>query len=572
MDLKGKIAYLSPEFAIANELPIYAGGLGVLAGDILYQASDLDLPFVGVTLFYAEGCFRQWIDREGNPQEECVKIDPRKADLVETGVTVEVPFPDRNLYLKVWKKSVGKSTLYLLDTDIPENSELDRTMAYRLYDGRGWPPHIERDALLGIGGVRALRRLGEDILLWHLNDDHTSFSLLERIREQMARGEDLESAREKVRKETVFTIHTPDPGAESTFTPEEAKPLFETLFRGLSVSVPQLVDLGMREVEGQPLFSSTVFTLRHSQAINAVSRAHQETTRKLWHFVWPDLAPDKVPIGYITNSVYPPRWVAEPLAALYHRYLSPGWHQETDDPRLWKKTTEIPDDIFWRARLLAKERLANEVLRRTGKRIDINNLILGYARRFVEYKQPNLIISDQTRLASILNNPKQPACLLIAGKVHPRDLRGKELIREVVKASRDQALNGRLIFLENYDLDLARLLVSGSDVWLNTPLPGQEACGTSGMKALYNGVLHASTLDGWWVEAFNGKNGWVIDGPDFATSLYDLLEKEIAPLYYQHENGLPKEWLARVKSAIATMAPRCTTARMLKEYADKLYR
>lgn len=568
---KNKIAYFSPEFALSDELPIFAGGLGVLAADLFYQADDLNLPLVGVTLFYLAGCFYQHVDEKGNVREECIDLNPQKLNLMETGVTVEVPFPDRKVFLKVWKKEIGKTTLYLLDTDIPENKERDRTLAHRLYDGRAWPPHIERDMLLGVGGVRALRKLGEKIAVWHLNDDHTSFSFLEFIREKVAAGEGLESARAEVREETVFTTHTPDPGAESVFPFVEVKPYLEALFQGLPIPIEELVEAGVREVEGGRFFSMTVFSMRSSGITNAVSQAHQRVARKLWASIWPSLVPDQVPIQYVTNGIYPPRWVAEPISAVYGKHLSPNWWQKTDDPALWEEVREMPDGDFWRARVAAKKELMAEIHRRAGRRIDADALILGYARRLVEYKQPMLLTSDISRLASILRNPNWPAYLLISGKVHPHDNRGKEFVRSLVKASQDPRLDGRLIFLDNYGLSLAKLLVSGSDVWLNTPIPGREACGTSGMKALYNGVLHASTLDGWWAEAYDGKNGWEIKGPDFAASLYSLLEEEITPLYYRRENGLPKEWLAKTKNAISTLAPRYTTARMLKEYMERLY-
>jgi len=585
---KGKIAYFSPEFALSDELPIFAGGLGVLAADILYQARDLDLPLVGVTLLYLAGCSHQRVDEEGNVKEECIKLNPQEAGLSETGVVVEVPFPDRKVYLKVWKKEIEGVNLYLLDTDLPKNSEADRTLAYRLYDGRDWPPHIERDALLGIGGVRALRKLGEEISVWHLNDDHTSFCLLERIRERVRGGDNFEEACQRTGEETVFTTHTIDPGAESIFTFGEITPYFNTLFAGLSVSPDKLFELGARKVEGQKVFSATVFSMRCSGIVNAVSQAHQKASQKRWGFVWANAPEDKIPIAYITNAVYPPRWVADPIGALYDRYLSSDWRRITGDPSLWRKIAAAPDEAFWQARFLVKKRLADEVLQRTGKKIDPEALILSYARRLVEYKQPTLLISDLSRLASILCNSKYPAYLLVAGKIHPQDERGKEAVQALVKASFDPRLEGRLIFLEDYGLKLAQLLTSGSDVWLNTPLPGREACGTSGMKALYNGVLHASTLDGWWAEAYDGKNGWVIDGsagspqegPDgvyaersrSAASFYNLLEKEIVPLYYRKVAGVPKEWVGKVKNAIATIAPCCTTARMLKEYVNQLYR
>ncbi len=565
---ESKVAYLCAEFAVSPELPTFAGGLGVLAADVLHQASDSRLPVVGVSLLYAAGCFNQWLDEEGNPREECIRIDSRKAGLSDTGVIVDVSLSDRVVYLKVWKKEIGNVLLYLLDADIPENSELDRTMAYRLYDGRERPSRLERSLLFGVGAVRALRKLGEDISLWHLNDDHSSFSVLERIRERVSAGEDLAAARRRVKEETVYTTHTPVAAAESVFGLAEAKPALAALFRGTNVSIEELCALGAREAEGKECFSLTVFSMRHSRTINAVSQAHQKISRNLWSFIWPS-APEEE-ITYVTNGVYLGRWVVEPLAQLYRQYLAPGWASRADDPSLWEKVSSIPDGDFWEARLKAKEALVAEVRRRTGRELDSQALILGFARRLVSYKQPALPLSSPERLASILCNPEKPVYLMMSGKVQPHG--EVDLIHTIVAAAKDPVLKGHFIFLENYGLELARLLVSGSDVWLNTPIPGNEACGTSGMKALYNGVLHASTLDGWWVEAFDGENGWEVTGPDFADSLYSLLEKEIVPLYYRQSDGMPKEWLAKVKRALSGLAPRFNTVRMMKEYGEKVYR
>jgi len=574
-----KVAYLSAEFAVSPELPTFAGGLGVLAADTLYQASDRNLPLVGVTLFYVAGCFNQWLDEEGNPREECVRVDPRRAGLADTGVVVKVPLPGRSVHLKVWKKKVGKSTLYLLDADLPENSELDRTMAHRLYDGRALPSRVERSALLGVGSVRALRELGEEIAVWHINDDHTAFSILERIRERLSEGDSLVAARAKVKEETVFTTHTPSLGAESVFGLGEMEGVLKALFRGTSVPVGDLLALGERRTgDGELRFSLTVFAMRHSRAINGVSRAHQKVSRSLWKFVWSDFTKTssgrvrEIPITHITNGIYPKRWVAEPIGALYRKYLAVDWDQRTDDPALWGRVKDIPDSDFWQARAEAKKLLAAEISRRAGRKVDPQALVLGFARRFVEYKQPTLLISNRERLASILRGRGRPVYLLMSGKAQPGSSGSGKLVREVVRAAEDPIFMGRLIFLENYNLDIARLLVSGSDVWLNTPIPGHEACGTSGMKALYNGVLHASTLDGWWAEAFDGENGWKVDGPDFADSLYALLEKEIVPLYYNRDGGgVPAKWVAKVKHALANLGHRFTTARMLKEYYEKVY-
>jgi starch phosphorylase len=573
-----KAAYLCAEFAISPALPTFAGGLGVLAADTLYQASDLDLPIIGVTLFYAAGCFNQWLDEEGNPQEQCIRIDPRRAGIVDTGVMVDVPLPGRTVFLKVWKKEVGNTVFYLLDPDVPENGTRDRSLAERLYDGRGQPSRIESGFLMGVGAVRALRELGEEISLWHINDDHASFSILERIRKLISEGKSLAKAQEEIKKRTVYTTHTPSLGAESTFRLEEVRPLLKSFFKGSFTD--ELCALGEREKDGERCFSLTVFAMRLSRAVNAVSRAHQKVARGLWKFI-----SRKPKITYVTNGIYPKRWVANPMNALYKKYLAPDWDRRADDPAVWGRVRDIPDDIFWKARQEAKEKLAEEVHRRSGEEIDPSALILGFARRLVSYKQPTLLFEDRERLAAILCNSKRPAYLLMSGKVQPHG--DVNLVKTISSAVKDPLFEDRFIFLENYNLDLARLLVSGSDVWLNTPVPGQEACGTSGMKALYNGVLHASTPDGWWVEAFNGKNGWEINGstgspqgsPDgvraepgrSADSLYTLLEKEIVPLYYERKDGTPEAWVKKVKGAVADLAPRYNTARMLKEYKEKVY-
>lgn len=557
--MKPKIAYLSSEFALSDDLPIYAGGLGILAADVLRQAADDNFPLVGVTLFYREGFFKQRIDAAGNQEHFYEKIDPAAAGLVDLDHLLEIPFParnasparhagashagwrsdaggpDRKIYLKIWQKNVqstnqpiNQSTLYLLDADVPENSSPDRTIAYRLYE-RVWAPHLDDDLLLGIGGVRLFRKLGIPVKVWHINDDHASFNILERIREYLGQGLSLSAAREKVKAETIFTTHTPVGGAESKFSKEEITPILAALFGPLKVDPLKVYELGKREWEGQEVFSLTVFAMRHARAVNAVSKKHFEVAKELWSFI------GDLPLTYITNGVYAPGWTAPELHGIHP-----------------KGVTE------------AKQRAKARVAPRLG--FDPNALVLSWARRFTEYKQPLLLLSDLNRLAKILANPQRPAYLLLSGKAHPEDPVGRDFVKTVIAATHDPRLNRRLIYLPNYNLEIARDLLSASDVWLNTPVPGWEASGTSGMKAVFNAALNASTADGWWLEGFNGKNGWVIDPPD-ANSLYHLLEEEIIPTYFQDQ----EKWAAMVKEALATCGTRFNTKRMLEEYT-KLYR
>ncbi|MEX1068490.1 MAG: alpha-glucan family phosphorylase [Patescibacteria group bacterium] len=555
-----KVAYISSEFALSDDLPTYAGGLGILAADILYQAAESRFPLCGISILYKEGFFQQKVDSEGKQTHFYPQIDPLKAGLEETGETVEVPLPGRILKLKIWRKEVrgqgtgkeGISSLYLLDADIPENSPEDRQITDRLYE-RVWAPHIFDDLVLGIGSVRAARKLNLPIETWHINDDHGSFNILERLREKLAEGLQLEEAREAVKSQTIFTTHTPVGGAESKFSREELFPVLNTLLSGLNVDFEEIWNLGKREwllgeataAGGAPqkaggVFSLTVFAMRHARAINSVSRKHLDVSRELWKFI------GDLPLTYVTNAVYAPRWTAKELKGI---------------------DENTPDKQLEEAKLQAKRRAAETLshLAVDKRRFDPKALVLVWSRRFTEYKQPTLLVSELERLIKILTNREKPVYLLMAGKAHPEDPQGQGFVKKVIDASRDPRLEGHLIYLPNYNLTLAHELLAAADVWVNTPKIGWEASGTSGMKAVFNCGLNASSRDGWWVEGANGANGWALDQPD-AEHVYALIENEIVPMYYDQR----EKWWEMVKEALRSCGTRFNTPRMLEEYS-KLY-
>ncbi|MEX0587349.1 MAG: alpha-glucan family phosphorylase [Patescibacteria group bacterium] len=542
-----KVAYISSEFALSDDLPTYAGGLGILAADILYQAAESRFPLCGISILYKEGFFQQKVDSEGKQTHFYPQIDPLKAGLEETGETVEVPLPGRILKLKIWRKEVrgqgtgkeGISSLYLLDADIPENSPEDRQITDRLYE-RVWAPHIFDDLVLGIGSVRAARKLNLPIETWHINDDHGSFNILERLREKLAEGLQLEEAREAVKSQTIFTTHTPVGGAESKFSREELFPVLNTLLSGLNVDFEEIWNLGKRDWEGKETFSLTVFAMRHARAINSVSRKHLDVSRELWKFI------GDLPLTYVTNAVYAPRWTAKELKGI---------------------DENTPDKQLEEAKLQAKRRAAETLshLAVDKRRFDPKALVLVWSRRFTEYKQPTLLVSELERLIKILTNREKPVYLLMAGKAHPEDPQGQGFVKKVIDASRDPRLEGHLIYLPNYNIELAYRLLAAADVWLNTPQIGWEASGTSGMKAVFNCALNASSRDGWWVEGANGANGWALDQPD-AEHVYALIENEIVPMYYDQR----EKWWEMVKEALRSCGTRFNTPRMLEEYS-KLY-
>jgi starch phosphorylase len=598
------IAYFSMEFALHNSLPIYAGGLGVLAGDLCKEGSDLGIPMVAIGFMYPQGYFRQRISADGWQEEEYSQLDFSTAPLTAISsrdgkqCLAEVQLRDRKLHIGVWLVRLGRVDLYLLDTDIEENRPEDRELSGRLYTADR-EHRLEQEILLGIGGVRVLREMGIEPSVWHANEGHTAFMMLERIREEVAEGITFNEALDKVKKASVFTTHTPIPAGHDTFSTELINQYFEDYRRSLNIDGETLLDLG-RQDTGDSTFNMTILALKTSEYRNAVSKLHGRVTRHMWCNLWLDCSEDNVPITSITNGIHVPTWIALENRQLYAKYLGADWVEKQDNTEIWQHIDDIPDEELWRVRLILKRKLFHIILEHAQQRwaegeatpqqilamgslLDHDTLTIGFIRRFAQYKRPDLLFKNIERLKRIINDPWHPVQVIFAGKSHPADTASKELLQYVHTMARDREFQGRIAFLEDYDMRLARYLVQGVDVWLNTPRRLQEASGTSGMKAVLNGVLHLSVPDGWWPEAYNGNNGWSIgdESPKFgkeeedeldAESLYSVLENQVIPLYYNRDrNGLPGEWIAMVKRSISSIIPVFNARRMLKEYCEKMY-
>jgi starch phosphorylase len=601
---KNTIAYFSMEFAIHNSLPIYAGGLGVLAGDYCKEASDLGLPVVGVGFMYPQGYFYQHISDEGWQEEIYQQLNFSEAPIAPVlderrqKVKIEVELDSRSVQVAVWQVNIGRVRLYLLDSDIEENSPADRQLTARLYGGDR-ETRLQQEIILGIGGVRMLRALGVEPSVWHANEGHAVFMMLERCRELMAKGMNSQEAIAGVRATTVFTTHTPVPAGNDTFPRGLVEKFLHCYWDGLGTNRDTFFNLGTQESDND-VFNMTVFGLRMTQCHNGVSELHGAVCRRMWHTLWPDMEEKDVPIGSVTNGVHVPTWVTQQMARLYGRYLSDDWLDNHDVPALWERIEDIPDEEIWTARLWLKSKLIGMVKSRARKRwvgnggsplavlamgalLDSDVFTIGFCRRFTDYKRAALILQDVDRLKRLLRDELRPVQIVFAGKAHPNDEHGKHLIQEVYHLARSPDFGGRIAFIEDYDMHLAHYLVSGVDVWLNTPRPLQEASGTSGMKAGVNGVPQLSVLDGWWYEGYNGANGWAI-GNDIescdpaardeadADELYHLLEEKVIPLYYERDlNGVPHGWLKIVKQAIRSCVPLFSSRRMVKEYAQQMY-
>lgn len=601
------IAYFSMEFGLHETLPIYSGGLGVLSGDHLKGASDLGLPLVAVSFLYTQGYFSQKITEDG--WQEARNIRLRFEDLPILAIkdqdgapaTISVELAGREVLARLWQIQVGRVPLYLLDTDVDGNSPADRELTARLYSS-DLDLRISQEILLGVGGVRALRLLGYNPSVWHMNEGHSAFLNLERAREIVAAGHTFEEALARIRKSTVFTTHTPVPAGNDEFPLWLIDKYFSPFYAKLGLTREQFIEIAkVRQAWGGEAFSMPVLALRLADHRNAVSELHGKVARKMWRFLWPDRSEDEVPIAHITNGVHSSTWIARRIQVLFDRYLGSDWLERVDDPEIWERVEDIPDAELWAVRRHLKRKLVAYMRERSrqmwlnlsvhpvqviasGALLDPYALTIGFARRFATYKRANLILRDVDRLLKIVNDPYMPVQIIFAGKSHPNDEPGKLLIQEVYRIVKKAETGGRLVFLEDYDVNLARYLVQGVDVWLNTPRRPNEASGTSGQKAAMNGVLNFSVLDGWWREGYNGNNGWAIgNDEDYAdphlqdeadaNSLYDTLEREIIPLYYKMRSadGLPGEWLARVKESIRTLAPRFSIHRMLKEYTQQMY-
>ena len=596
-----KVAYFSAEYGLHHALPFYAGGLGFLAGDFLKECSDLGIPVVAVGFMYPQGYLRQMVSPDGWQVGACEILDRENApirkmvDARGDPVTVKVPIMDPPIYLEVWEVLVGKTSLYLIDTSSEANEPWNRVISDRLYTG-DLEQRLRQEIVLGIGGVRILRHLGLNYSAIHLNEGHPAFAVLEKIRERVEAGMSYQDAFELVRSSTVFTTHTPVPAGHDVFTYQLMDKYFGSYLPTLDLSRDELFRLGTSPARPDG-FNMTAFALRSSAFRNAVSAKHGEVSRKMWQQLWPELSADRVPIEHITNGVHVPTWIDRRLGdEIFNRYLGRTWLEEHDLPAVWEPIDDIPDKVLWEHHRSMKEMLIAKIRERarlkwrkagsdpnnvmaSGVLLDPAALTLGFARRFASYKRPTLLLQDMARLARIVNDPWRPVQIIFAGKAHQDDQQSKLLLQQVFSAAKDQSFGGRIAFVEDYDELLAQYLVHGVDVWVNNPQPPMEASGTSGMKATLNGVPQLSVLDGWWIEGYNGKNGWAIegaDGPDRdakdAAAIYDLLEKDIVPLYYDvDEDGVSHGWTAVMKETIRMTGPNFSARRMAKEYAERFY-
>jgi starch phosphorylase len=570
------VAYFSAEFGLDESLPVYSGGLGVLAGDDLKAASELGVPLVGIGLFYRRGYFRQRLDENDRQVERYPRLDPTRLplELVPMAPVIELANDSGNLVpvrLGVWRARVGRVSLYLLDTKIEGNPDWARAVTDTLYGGDR-ENRLRQELVLGVGGVRVLRRLGLDPTVFHLNEGHSAFLQLERMRELVEQGLSAGQALGRLRASTVFTTHTPVPAGNEVFDPELVRRNLEGLVERCGLTWVEFAALGKVEPT-ETGFGLTPFALRTSQYANAVSELHGAVSREMWHGLWPERRVDEVPITSITNGVHQRTWISGELEGLLG----------DTDPQ-FERARELPADALWDAHRSAKKRLLEFVVTTRGAReLDPDILTIGFARRFATYKRASLLFSRPERLARLLADPERPIQVLVAGKAHPADEGGKDVIQLVVDFAREPAAAGRVVFLEDYEMTLARRLVQGVDVWLNTPRRPLEASGTSGMKAALNGVLNCSILDGWWAEAYSPACGFAIgdheaeaseaaqDEAD-AEALYALLEEHVLPAFYERDDaGLPQRWIALMRESIAGLGPRFGTARMVAEYVERLY-
>jgi len=601
------IAYFCAEFGFHESFQIYSGGLGILAGDHCKAASDHGIPFVAVGLLYRQGYFIQTIDGEGNQVAHYTPTDfadlPISPAIDTRGdeLHVLVDLPGRPVTLKVWKAKAGHISLYLLDADLPVNNEADRRITHQLYGG-DFHTRIQQEIVLGMGGVRALRAIGHAPTVWHINEGHAAFLILERCRELVAQGLDFDSALEATAANTVFTTHTPVPAGHDIFDHALMASYFSELVKELRIDLAHFLSLGSSPTS-QGGFNQTALALRGSRFRNGVSRIHGEVASRMAAYVWPQIPPDENPVGYITNGVHVPTFLARDWTNLLDMRLGGGWRNELLNESYWNHIDAIPDHSYWSLRQLLKTEMLAEVRRRVLRQHRRNGyseslierltarlapdktdvLTVGFARRFATYKRAGLLFSDPARLARLLNDPKQPCLLIFAGKAHPHDLPGQNLIKLIHEYSRRPEFEGKIILLEGYDQALARKLVTGVDVWLNTPEYPLEACGTSGEKAAINGVINLSVLDGWWDEGYNGENGWAITphGPGFERAyrdreegheLMDILENQVVPLYYKRNgHGYSEDWVKKSKASIKSILPRFNARRMVMDYVRNYY-
>jgi starch phosphorylase len=604
---EGVIAYFSMEFGIHENLPLFAGGLGILAGDYLKAASHMALPVVGVGLLYQHGYFRQFLDKDGWQQEEYPETDlynlplERVKDHSGKEVRVSIAGPEGEIHAEVWKVDIGRIPLYLLDTNLIENSPQDRDITSSLYAG-GPKRRLTQEVVLGVGGMRALAAMGLCPKVCHMNEGHCTFATLERLAQIiLSYGVDLKAALEIVPRTTVFTTHTPVAAGYDEFPADLVKPYLRPMQKYLGVTEKEILSWG-QSVESGPdgPFSMFILGLRLAQYCNGVSELHGKVARKMWSHIWPNRSEDEVPITHITNGIHVSSFISREIALLFERYLGPDWHMSSRKPENIKRIGEIFDDELWRAHEMSRSDLVrtvrNLMVKQYGRRnapkaimkqaesvLDQNALTIVFARRFTTYKRAYLLLQDTERLEAILHSEEYPVQIIFAGKAHPKDNEGKKLIQRIVRFAGGPTISHRIVFLENYDMHMARHLVQGADVWLNTPRRPLEACGTSGMKAAINGVLNLSILDGWWCEGYSEKRGWCIgNGEEYSDhsyqdivesqALYNLLENDVIPCFYERNNGnIPQQWVSMMKESIKMAMQDYCSMRMVGEYEKRFY-
>jgi starch phosphorylase len=596
------IAYFSAEYGLHRSLPFYAGGLGFLAGDHLKECSDLNVPLVAVGFMYPQGYLHQQI-REDGWQENITETLEREAAPISrvlnqdgSQLIVKIPLIEPPIHVAVWRVSVGRVSLFLMDTDIEMNDPWNRTISARLYTG-DLEQRLRQEIVLGIGGAEVLETLGIRHFSLHLNEGHAAFALLEQIRDRVNDGMPYSDALAWVKDTSIFTTHTPVPAGHDVFPFYLMEKYFHTYWPALDMDRDTFLKLGIHPDQPEAGFNMTAFALGIANYRNAVSKRHGEVSRQMWRTLWPDSTGVDVCIDHITNGVHVPTWIEPKMRLLFDKYFGSGWLEDHDNPVIWEMIEKIPDEELWKTHYWLKVKLIDAIRERSRRRLvteranpsivlaggallDPSVLTLGFARRFATYKRADLIFYDWDRLRKLLNDRWRPIQIIFAGKAHPADDPGKQILQRIFNACRNPDLGGRIAFVEDYGEQQAQYLVHGVDVWLNTPIPPMEASGTSGMKAAINGVPQLSILDGWWKEAYNGKNGWALGHEEIdgnrdqadADEIYRILEEEIIPLYYKiSDDGIPPEWVRVMKETIKSTAARFSARRMVKEYAEKFY-
>jgi starch phosphorylase len=601
----GSVAYFCAEFGLHNTVPIYSGGLGILAGDHCKTASDLGVPFVGVGLSYMKGYFDQRLRADGWQEDSDATVDPSLTPLLEVRGPKGEPYLaivktfGRQVHVRVWTMKVGRVSLYLLDTNLEENDPEDRMLLSKLYAG-GPDLRLRQEWLLGVGGVRVLRAVGFDPGVWHANEGHAAFMMLERVRELATAGVPFAEAVKQVRATSVFTTHTPVPAGHDAFDTDHVVDCTGPIWEEMGVDKETFLDLGRHDHAAEPRFQMTVLALRLAGRVNGVSIRHGQVSREIWRPLWPKRAPDEVPIGAVTNGVHLATWMANPMMALLDRQLGPDWGLRLDDPLLWEQVKGIDVRELWEVHQELKGTLMGFIREDARKRfaahwVEANQVVaagtllhpyaltIGFARRFATYKRAALIFHDTERLHRLLCDRRRPVQIIFAGKAHPADNPGKTVLQQVYRFTHDKFFEGRVAFLEDYDMHVASALVQGVDIWLNLPRVPLEACGTSGMKAAFNGIPQVGTIDGWWEEGYDGTNGWAIPYPPAAATpeevdawdadhFYRLVEEELIPLYYERDlDGVPHGWVDRMRNAIRVAFSRFNARQMVQQYVERYY-